>query len=67
MQKWAYLRYTMLKIQRPDSEREVLNVVFTSFVGSSRIPRYVSNTLHPRCPSADKRIRKLWYVYTMEY
>ena len=21
----------------------------------------------PRCPSADKQIRKLWYVYTMEY
>ena len=21
----------------------------------------------PRCPSADKRIRKLWYIYTMGY
>ena len=21
----------------------------------------------PRCPSAEKRIRKLWYIYTMEY
>ena len=21
----------------------------------------------PRCPSADKRIRKQWYIYTMEY
>ena len=21
----------------------------------------------PRCPSADERIRKLWYVYTMDY
>ena len=21
----------------------------------------------PRCPSVDKRIRKLWYIYTMEY
>ena len=21
----------------------------------------------PRCPSPDKRIRKLWYIYTMEY
>ena len=20
-----------------------------------------------RCPSADERIRKLWYIYTMEY
>ena len=22
---------------------------------------------HPRCPSADEWIRKLWYLYTMEY
>ena len=21
----------------------------------------------PRCPSADERIRKLWYIYTTEY
>ena len=21
----------------------------------------------PRCPSADRWIRKLWYIYTMEY
>ena len=21
----------------------------------------------PRCPSADQWIRKLWYIYTMEY
>ena len=21
----------------------------------------------PRCPSADERIRKLWYMHTMEY
>ena len=22
---------------------------------------------YPRCPSADEWIRKLWYIYTMEY
>ena len=22
---------------------------------------------HPRCPSADEWIKKLWYIYTMEY
>ena len=22
---------------------------------------------HPTCPSADEWIRKLWYIYTMEY
>ena len=21
----------------------------------------------PRCPSADEQMRKLWYIYTMEY
>ena len=28
--------------------------------GCTRVP-------HPRCPSADKWIRKLWDIYTMEY
>ena len=23
--------------------------------------------MQPRCPSADKQIRKLWYIYTMDY
>ena len=23
--------------------------------------------VQPRCPSADEWIRKLWYIYTMEY
>ena len=29
----------------------------------------MSKMLHilPRCPSADEWIRKLWYIYTMEY
>ena len=22
---------------------------------------------HPRCPSVDEWIKKLWYIYTMEY
>ena len=33
MQKLAYIRYTTLKIQRADSETEVLNDVFTVFTG----------------------------------
>ena len=32
---------------------------------TARTPRYMRNTLHTRCPSADEWIRKLWY--TMEY
>ena len=28
----------------------------------------IARTLkQPRCPSADEWIRKLWYIYTMEY
>ena len=27
----------------------------------------VYNGKQPRCPSADEWIRKLWYIYTMEY
>src|SRR5574341_42928 len=44
----------------------------------TRIQRHMYPSVHhstvynrtwkqPRCPSADKWIRKLWYVYTMEY
>ena len=27
----------------------------------------VTTWKQPRCPSADEWIRKLWYIYTMEY
>ena len=27
----------------------------------------IARTWKPRCPSADEWIRKLWYIYTMEY
>ena len=27
----------------------------------------LSHWKQPRCPSADKWVRKLWYIYTMEY
>ena len=29
--------------------------------------RGVRTWKQPRCPSADEWIRKLWYIYTMEY
>ena len=33
-----------------------------------RDPRSFFSVLkQPRCPSADEWIRKLWYIYTMEY
>ena len=38
----------------------------------TRVPQYTVFTIartwkQPRCPSADEWIRKLWYIYTMEY
>ena len=27
----------------------------------------IYNMEYYRCPSIDERIRKLWYIYTMEY
>ena len=31
------------------------------------VPKLKSKVTLDRCPSADKWIRKLWYIYTMEY
>ena len=40
----------------------------------TRVPTFTTTIQHsfrtwkqPRCPSADEWIRKLWYIYTMEY
>ena len=27
----------------------------------------IANTWKPTCPSTDERIKKIWYIYTMEY
>ena len=32
-----------------------------------RLKREVRTWKQPRCPSEDEWIRKLWYIYTMEY
>uniref|UniRef100_A0AC11DT36 Uncharacterized protein n=2 Tax=Ovis aries TaxID=9940 RepID=A0AC11DT36_SHEEP len=43
-------------------ERDACTPVFIAALFT--IPR---TWKQPRCPSADKWIRKLWYIYTMEY
>ena len=43
-------------------ERDTCTSVFTAALFT------ISRTWkQPRCPSADKWIRNLWYIYTMEY
>ena len=42
------------------------NILFSKIKGFKK--KKVARTWkQPRCPSADEWIRKLWYVYTMEY
>ena len=51
------------------------NIFFKSFPGGSdgKESAYAALFIiartwkQPRCPSADEWIRKLWYIYTMEY
>jgi hypothetical protein len=31
------------------------------------ISRNTRNWKHPRCLSTEERIKKMWYIYTMEY
>ena len=33
----------------------------------THVPTALFTWKQPRCPSADEWIRKLWYIYTMEY
>ena len=43
-------------------ERDMCTPVFTAVLFT------IARTWkQPRCPSADKWIRKLWYIYTMDY
>ena len=55
---WAYTR------RKPESKRDTCTPIFITAL----LPSTVARTWKPpRCPSADEQIRKLWYIYTMEY
>ena len=43
------------------SQGHVLNYVHSSFVFHSQ------NLEKPKCPLTEEWIRKMWYIYTMEY
>ena len=39
----------------------------TPWTAAHQAPSSMGFSRQPRCPSADEWIRKLWYIYTMEY
>ena len=52
---WAYT------LSKPELKETHIPVFITTLFIIARIWK------QPRCPSADEWIRKLWYIYTMEY
>ena len=51
-----------LHTEKTSSERDTCSPVFIAALFI-----IASTWKQPRCPSADEWIRKLWYIYTMEY
>ena len=72
---WRFLK--KLKIELPYDPAIPLLGIHTKETRSERdtfTPMFIAALFiiartwkQPRCPSADKWIRKLWYIYTMEY
>ena len=53
-------------MEKQNTEQCVLSVVTYTKKGGMLF--IIARTWkQPRCPSADEWIRKLWYIYTMEY
>ena len=72
---WRFLK--KLEIELPHDPAIPLLGIHTEETRSERdmcIPMFIAALFiiarawkRPRCPSADKWIRKLWYIYTMKY
>ena len=72
---WRFLK--KLEIELPYDTTIPLLGIHTEETRSERdtcIPMFIAALFiiartwkQPRCPSADEWIRKLWYIYTMEY
>ena len=58
---WLRVRHDLATEQQHEFS-DACTPVFTAALFT--IPR---TREQPRCPSADEWIRKLWYIYTMEY
>ena len=50
-----------IHIKETRTEKDTCTPMFTAALIIARTWK------QPRCPSADECIRKLWYIYTMEY
>ena len=64
---WRFLK--KLEIELPYDPAVPLLGIHTEETRSERdmcTPMFIS-AKQPRCPSVDEWIRKLWYIYTMEY
>ena len=51
----------------PSYFKKVLCIMRAKAQKCLRLKREVRTWKQPRCPSEDEWIRKLWYIYTMEY
>ena len=49
------------------SQAQLSNFTYISPMFIAALFTVARTRKQPRCPSADEWIRKLWYVYTMEY
>ena len=54
---WAYIHTKETKIERDMCTPMLIVALFTT----------ARTWKQPRCPLADDWIRRLWYIYTMEY
>ena len=52
---WAY------KLRPPESERQRQANVHCSNIEIAKTWK------QPKCPSTEERVKKMWYIYTMEY
>ena len=65
---WRFLQ--KLEIEVPYDPAIPLLGIYTEETRIERVtctPVFITAWKQPRCPSADEWIRKLWYIYTMEY
>ena len=70
---WRFLK--KLEIELPyDPAILLLGIKETRFERDTCTPMFITALFiiaktwkQPRCPSADEWIRKLWYIYTIEY